>query len=180
MDVDPGLMTFAEFQQVADPTEGHFELHRGRIVHMPPRTNQHLKLQQSLLDVLTPRLRSRGFLTAELPFRPVADYEAWVAGIGFVSQTRWDAHAKGYFAGAPDLVVELLSNSNDIDEIIQRQEMCRRNGCDAFWTIDPEQHLLVVTTPGSRTVTWDPSMQIPEPLSLAGDSPFSLAAILGG
>jgi Uma2 family endonuclease len=146
---------------------------------MPPRKKQHVKIQQALCDILTPLLRGRGFLTNELPFRPAPEHQAWEADVGFVSQARWDADDNDYFLGAPDLVIEVLSKNNTMDEILERQDICLSNGCVEFWTVDPKRRTVMVTTPDRRTIAWDTSMKIPAPFSPADGAPIPVAAIFG-
>jgi Uma2 family endonuclease len=38
-------MTFAEFLMLPDPPAGHYELHHGEVVPMPPRKRLHGKIQ---------------------------------------------------------------------------------------------------------------------------------------
>ncbi|HTX35635.1 MAG TPA: Uma2 family endonuclease [Bryobacteraceae bacterium] len=139
-------MTFAEFEQLPDPQSGYLELHHGEVVLMPPRRKTHVITQQTLLFLLRP-LEALGFLWAELPFRPAPEYESWTADIGFVTQARWDADTNDYFMGAPDLVIEVLSRSNTMDEILDRQDVCLRNGCTAFWVVDSKRKTILLTTP---------------------------------
>jgi Uma2 family endonuclease len=108
--VQSQLMTFAEFLKVPDPPSGHYELHHGELVLMPPRKKLHATIQQTVMDLLSPLVHRKGFLTIEFPFRPTPEYEAWQADIGFVSQERWDRDDNDYFLGAPDLVIEALSD----------------------------------------------------------------------
>jgi Uma2 family endonuclease len=90
-----------------------------------------------------------------------------VADLGFVSQARWDADHNDYFLGAPDFVVEVLSASNTMDEMLDRQEVCFDHGCSTFWTVDPKCRLVMVTTPDRRTVTYDASMSVTLPANVA-------------
>ncbi len=113
---------------------------------MPPRKKSHVMVQQRLLFLLRP-LEGLGFLSAELPFRPAPEYECWTADIGFVTQARWAADTNDYFMGAPDLVIEVLSKSNTMDEILDRQDVCLRNGCVSFWVVDSKRQVILVTTP---------------------------------
>jgi hypothetical protein len=76
-------MTFAEFLVLPDPPAGHYELHHGEVVLMPPRKRLHVKIQQALLELLLPLTRDRGFMTIEFPFRPEPEYEAWQGGCCF-------------------------------------------------------------------------------------------------
>jgi Uma2 family endonuclease len=166
-------MTFAEFLMLPDPPAGHYELHHGEVVLMPPRKRLHVKIQQALLELLLPLTRDRGFMTIEFPFRPEPEYEAWQADVAFVANDRWEKDDVDYFSGAPDLVIEVLSASNTMDEILDRQDACLSNACTAFWTVDPKRQLVLVTTPARKTLTFDRSMSIPLLEQLGGTIPVA-------
>ena len=168
MSVDAGLTTFAEFEKFPDPVAGHYELHHGQVVLMPPRKKVHMQIQQVLFDLLSPLLGGLGFLTIEFAFRPAPEYEAWQCGIGFALQDRWDKDDHEYFLGAPDLVIEVLSASNTMDEILERQAICLANGCRAFWTVDPKRRTVMLTNPSGVTVTYTASSSVPLPDPLPG------------
>ena len=167
MSIETRLMTFAEFEKLSDPPAGHYELHHGQPVLMPPRKKLHMQIQQALLDLLTPLARGRGFITNEFAFRPAPEHEAWQADVGFVAQERWDNDDNDYFLGAPDFVIEVLSASNTMYEILERQEICFASGCSAFWTVDPKRRTVMVTTADRRTVTYDSLMNMPLPPAIA-------------
>ena len=57
------------------------------------------------------------------------------------------------FLVAPDLVIEVLSPSNTMDEVLDRQNICLKNGCIAFWTVDPKRKSVMVTTADGKTIT---------------------------
>jgi Uma2 family endonuclease len=164
MSVETGLMTVAAFEQVPDPPSGHYELHHGHLVLMPPRKKSHMKIQQTVFDLLSPLVAGRGFLTIEFAFRPAPEYEVWQADLGFVMQDRWAKDTNDYFLGAPDWVIEVLLPSNIVDEILERQDISLQNGCTAFWTLDPKRKSVMVTTPDRTTVTCDASMHVLLPL----------------
>jgi Uma2 family endonuclease len=168
--VQTELMTFAEFEKLADPAAGHYELHHGELVLMPPRKKTHVKVQRKLFRLLLPFLDHLGFFDTELPFRPAPEYESWQCDIGFISQQRWDRDENEYFLGAPDLVVEVLSRSNTMDEILDRQDVCFQHGCSIFWTVDTKRRTVMVTTADRRTVTCDESSELPLPANVAEGS----------
>ncbi len=95
MTVETSPMTFAEFAQLADPPSGHYELHHGQLVHVPPRKKFHFAVQQVIYDLLLPLLGTSGRLGVEFPFRPGSEYEAWQADVAFVSAGRWEAPTAG-------------------------------------------------------------------------------------
>src|SRR5580700_4883651 len=63
------LTTFDDFLNLPDPPSGHFELHHGQVILVPPRKHRLAEIQQALLELLAPLTRGRGFLTIEFPFR---------------------------------------------------------------------------------------------------------------
>jgi len=158
-----GLLSVAEFEKLPDPPAGSYELHHGQLALTPHRKKSHVKIQQTLFDLLAPHARGRGFLTVEFPFRPASEYESWVAGVAFVAAHRWDRDDNDYFLGAPDLVIEVLSESNTMDEMLDRQQTCLANGCASFWTVDPKRWLILVTNQAGITVTFDGSSSVPLP-----------------
>ena len=167
MEPTSGLMTFAEFERLPDPKAGHYELHHGQVVLIPPRKKLHFKIQLALFDLLAPLLRGLGEFATEFPFRPAREYESWQADLGFVRQARWDADHNDYFLGAPDFVIEVLSQSNTMDEILDRQDVCFEHGCLEFWTVDPKRKIIMVTTPDRKTVTYDEHGTVPVPFGVA-------------
>jgi len=153
MEARTALMTFAEFERLPDPPSGHLELHHGEVVSMQPRIRSHAEIQVVFLSLLK-ELEGIGFLSIELPFRPATEYEYWTADIGFVSKARWLADAGNYFMGAPDLIIEILSDSNTMREMLDRQEIYLDNGCVCFCVVDPKRQTIMVTTPDRTTRTY--------------------------
>ena len=163
MGVETGLVTFAEFEALPDPPSGHCELHHGRVVLMPPRKKIHMQIQQMLMNLLAPVLHDLGFLATEFGFRAAPEYESWQCDIGFVPRGRWNADHNDYFLGAPDFAIEVLSRSNTMDEMLERQYICLANGCRAFWIVDPQRQTVMVTTPDRKTAAYDRSSFVPLP-----------------
>ena len=173
--VETQLMTFDEFLKLPDPPGGYYELHHGQVVFMSNPKKPHTRVQKALFDLLYPLLSGLGFLTLEFPFRPEPEHESWRCDIGFATQERLDNDEDDYFMGAPDLVIEVLSPSNTVDEILDRQDICLDNGCIAFWTVDPKRQTVMVTTPDRKTITYDRSSRVPLPEPFQGS--IEVAAI---
>jgi Uma2 family endonuclease len=154
-------------------------LHHGHLVFAPHRKKLHVTIQQILFDLLSPLLRGAGFIAIELPFRPAAEYESWQCDLGFVLQERWDNDDGDYFMGAPDFVIEVLSRSNTMDEILDRQDVCFHHGCSTFWTVDPRRRTIMVTTADRRTASYDMSMELALPENIAQGT-IMVAAVFHG
>jgi Uma2 family endonuclease len=162
--------TFDEFSNLPDPPSGHLELHHGQVILVPPRKHRHAEIQQALLELLLPYTRGKGFLTNEFPFR-APGHEAWQADVGFVREDR-RAGIIDYLMGAPDLVIEVLSPSNTVDEINGKMDICLANGCLSFWVVDPKRSLVSVTE-GDLTRQYRSSASIPLPEPLEGAIPVA-------
>src|SRR3984957_19156270 len=75
---------------------------------------------------------------------------------------------------SPNLVIEVLSPSNTVDEINDKMDVCMANGCLSFWVVDPKRRLVSVTE-GDVTRQYRASASIPLPAPLEGT--ISVAAI---
>lgn len=159
--------------KLPDPPSGHLELHHGQVILVPPRKHLRARIQQTILELLLPLAHGKGFITNELPFR-APGHEAWQADLGFVREER-DAAIVDYLEGAPDLVIEVLSPSNTVQEINDKMDICLANGCDSFWVVDPKRRTVSVTE-GDVTRQYRESMSIPPPLN----GTLAVAAIFAG
>jgi len=169
MSVHTGLLTVEEFLKLPEPQEGHLELHHGEVVIMPPPKKGHQKLQDRIQILLKGLAGEKAVVRMEMAFRPTPEHEVWQADVGCVSLERDDATGDDeYLMGSPELVVEVLSPSNTMDEILERQDICLANGCVSFWTVDPKRHTVMVTTPDRRTVRFDRPARVPLPEPLHG------------
>jgi Uma2 family endonuclease len=141
-----GLLTVEEFLRLPDPPEGHYELHHGEVVAIPPRKSGHQKIQDRLQLLLKKILGDDYAVRMEMAFRPAPEHEVWAADVGCVSAGRDDATAADdYLMGAPELVIEVLSPSNTVDEIYDKMFVCMSNGCNCFWVVDPKRQVVSVT-----------------------------------
>jgi Uma2 family endonuclease len=100
-----------------------------------------------------------------------------VADIGYVKTDRDQKTADDeYLAGAPDLVIAVLSPRNTVDEINDKMDTCMANGCLSFWVVGPKRRLVSVTQ-GDVTRQYRASASIPLPAPLEGTIP--VAAVVG-
>ena len=77
-------------------------------------------------------------------------------------QARWQGiDLEGYFEGAPELVAEILSPSNTKQEMLDKKNVCLKNGGREFWVVDIDHRQVDVSIPDERTVTYRAGQQIP-------------------
>lgn len=106
----------------------------------------------------------------EFAFRPRPEHELWAADVAFVAQSRYDTiDPDDYLRGAPELVIEVLSPSNTVSEMNDREAICLENGCLEFWIVDPMSKTVKVSTPDRRTITYIDGEKIPLTVPAAGE-----------
>jgi Uma2 family endonuclease len=156
------LITFAEFEQLPNPQFGRYELRRGEPVIVAPPIFGHLKVQRILRNLLDQAAADAGFTHTELGFRPVSEHEYRIADVAYCSKKRWDSvDPNGYFTGAPDLVIEVLSPSNTKKEMLAKRKLCLENGAQEFWVVDIDRRQVEVSTPAGRMIIYTSGQQIP-------------------
>ena len=172
MAVASGLMTVAEFMNLPEPAGGfRQELHHGELFEMPPVKAIHTKLQNALVKALCSLSDARYEAIKELPFRPRAEHEVWVADVAVVDRAKWEATSNDdYFAGVPTIVIEVLSPSNTASEVFDRERMCLSNGGREFWVLDPRRQTIKVTTADGHTRSYSATEEIPLECVSTGNS----------
>jgi Uma2 family endonuclease len=156
------LMTVEQYSALPDPKGGRYELHHGVLVEVSFPKHGHWVIQQRLFRLLDPIAAGRGPVGTEFAFRPLPEYELWAADAAYVSQARFDACPENdWLPGAPELVIEVLSPSNTVSEINEREAMCLENGCLEFWVVDPKRKTVKVSTPDRKTITYVEGETIP-------------------
>jgi Uma2 family endonuclease len=107
-------------------------------------------------------LGSLGAIEKEVSFRSLPEGEYRIADVAFISAARWDsADPEGYLMGAPDLVVEVLSQANTATEMMDKERLCLSNGSKQFWLVDMKQRLVKVTTAEGHSAIYTSGQQIP-------------------
>jgi Uma2 family endonuclease len=127
-------------------------------------------VQWQLRRLLDSAAGSAGAVTTEIGFRALPEYEYRIADVAFISQARWEG-AKDYLEGAPEIVIEVLSPSNTMTEMLDREKLCLENGCQEFWVVDIDRRQVKVSTPDGRTITYRVGQEIPLPLLNDGRIP---------
>jgi Uma2 family endonuclease len=156
------LITVAEFMQLPEADGCRHELRHGELVALPPPKLRHTFVQRTLMLLFENAAADAGSAYMELGFRPLAEYEFRYADVAWASKERWKGQdPNSYFRGVPELVVEVLSPSNTVAEMIEKERLCLENGAREFWVVDIEHRLVRVSTPDGLTVTYKADQEIP-------------------
>jgi Uma2 family endonuclease len=124
---------------------------------LPPAKKLHTRLQKRLVSILEARLNpAEQGVDKEFPFRPAPEYEVWVADVALFSLALWEQTADDdYFRGVPAIVIEVLSPSNSASEMLEREDICLRNGGREFWLVDPQRESVKVIRADGHSVLYD-------------------------
>ena len=63
--------------------------------------------------------------------------------------------------GAPDLVVEVLPPSNTAADMLDKRNLCLKNGSREFWVVDVDHRQVEVSTPDGHAITYKAGNEIP-------------------
>lgn len=156
------LMSFAEFERLPDsPLGARCELRHGQVFQVPPPQHRHRVVQHRLLRLLDVAASTFVEVNVELPFRALPEYEYRYADVGFVTRDRWERISPtGNLQGAPELVVEALSPSNTVTELLDRRIVCLEHGAREFWLVDIDHRSVEVSTPDGRSITCKSGLEI--------------------
>ena len=155
-------MTVAEFEQLPETNGCRYELQRGELVTLAPPRYQHTLVQRKIAALLDGAAGDAGPAIVELGFRPLPEYEFRYVDVAWASKQRSDAtDPNSYFRGVPELVVEVLSPSNTVAEMIEKEKLCLENGGREFWVVDIDHRLIRVSTPDGLTVSYKDGQEIP-------------------
>lgn len=105
--ISTGLMTVEEFRRLPeDKGPVYHELRHGEVVAVTRPTLKHSLIQGKLRDLLRKFAEPGSYVDSELAFRPLPEYELWVAdgayvsAEGFPAVRRSESESRRYFRPA--------------------------------------------------------------------------------
>lgn len=151
------LLTAEEFEALPDDGK-RYELIDGELREMAPTVNWHGEVETNLTTLLHTHSRAHGlgrvscgevlFIVRRNPDRVRA------ADIAFIRQERVPPlEARQHIMEViPDLVVEILSKSETIEEVNDRIDDWLGAGVQMLWIVDPYRRMVTIFRPGHDPV----------------------------
>jgi Uma2 family endonuclease len=141
------ITTAAELLRL--PDDGfRYELVRGQLRQMTPSGYSHGVIVANLTGPLHQYIRAHQLgqiCGAETGFRiGRAPDTVRAPDIAFIRQARRGAQSEGFYEGAPDLAVEVLSPSDTVFEVEEKVGQWLRSGCTTVWVVNPKQRSVAV------------------------------------
>jgi Uma2 family endonuclease len=133
----------------------HCELVGGQLVMMSPAGFDHGRFASRIVAALENHVARQGLgivTTAEAGFQFARDPDTVRApDVAFVRADRVPSGGvKGYFQGAPDLAVEVVSSSDRPDEVAAKVQEWLRAGCAVVWGVEPANRTVAVYCHGHQ------------------------------
>lgn len=150
--LDQKIWTDEEFMALPED-EHRYELVNGELVDMGNSGMEHGYIASNLVIFLGGFVRSQklGVICDSSTAFAMKAGNKRSPDVSFVSKERLQGVRrlpKGFFQGAPDLVVEVLSPNNTVEEIHDKIVEYFENGTRLVWVIHPdEQYVLVYHSP---------------------------------
>lgn len=133
------------------PDDGYrYELVKGELIRMPPAGNIHGNRTMRLGWRLAGHVEANDLgivFAAETGFRLASDPDTVRApDIAFVSKRSVEevGEFEGFWPGAPDLAVEVISPGDSYTEVEEKVEEYLRAGARAVWVVDPRRRTVTM------------------------------------
>jgi Uma2 family endonuclease len=131
------------------PDLGRCELVRGELMMMSPAGSTHGLIVGNLTLLLGNFVKSNKLgriMGAETGFIIRRDPDSVLApDVAFISASRFPSILpQGFFNGAPDLAVEVLSPDERVIKIQEKTRSWLKAGCRAVWIVDPKTKIITI------------------------------------
>ena len=151
----PKLMTVEELMQLPDDGMFH-ELDEGKLVCMPPSAYRSSRVGSRVLIRLGTFVEQHnlGMVAGEAGGVVLGRGPDIVRSpdVSFVHRDRMVDTGRGYFEGAPDLAVEVLSPSDRYAAVARKVSQYLAAGTRLVWVLDPETRAAAVHCPGREVI----------------------------
>jgi Uma2 family endonuclease len=144
-------------EALLEATLQHCELLEGELIMMSPAGFNHGGIAGNIALALGAFVKPRSLgvvVTAEPGFQIAHNPDTVrVPDVAFVRADRIPScGVKGFFQGAPDLAIEVISPSDRAVEVEAKSQEWLGAGCRAVWVVDPETRTVAVHSNSGVTV----------------------------
>lgn len=161
------LLTLKDFEQL--PDDGRkYELDEGELVSMPPPEERHTETQWRVVSLLNDfaERNKLGKARPEMGFLLSTDPASFrIPDVSFIRSSRMRPRdAAGYFLGAPDLAVEIVSPSQTPAMLLKKVGHLLEAGTHTVWILNPKKNQVHVfeATGAIRVLDHDQILDAPD------------------
>ena len=137
----PTVVAKLTWEDIKDRPEDRLELVDGELIVSPIVSRKHQRICENLGDSIRPFVRAHRLgvfssLAIHVVFAPGTEYEPDCCFIAAGRDKDPDSPA---FFGAPDLIVEVISESNRTHDTVVKFRDYQRFGVREYWLVDPRE-----------------------------------------
>ena len=151
-------MTAEELGNLPDSPYRH-ELIKGELLTMPLPKREHMRVSANLTALLWQHAKANrlGEVNAEGGYKLESDPDTVLGpDVSFVSKDRIGLSPEGYFAGPPDLAIEVLSPSDRRGKVEYKLALWLEFGTRSVWLVNPRKRTVEIIRPnGERDLFHD-------------------------
>jgi Uma2 family endonuclease len=172
----PKLLTYEDYARLTPPDSGNYELHNGNIVFMPSPSDKHQFVVTDLTTMLNSYVKTHklGRVIVAPMDTQLSEVDILQPDILFVSNQRLGIIDK-IVNGAPDLVVEILSPSNDTKEMSYKKYVYETAGVQEYWLVNLEKQTITQYELIENELRWQRTLTKADTLESVVLAGFSLA-----
>lgn len=148
-------MSWEDFEKLPDGDGYHRELIEGELQILPPPKSRHTIIADRIYRALMPAEAAAGARTfPEAGYKLSTNPSSWVQpDVSMLrNERRKQIEPDGYFLGAPDLAVEVVSPSESASDLNRKVDLLLQSGSLAVWVVYPRQRKVHVHLPGATTL----------------------------
>jgi Uma2 family endonuclease len=139
--------TYQDYTSLPESVDRRYELLQGELFMLPAPTTDHQRFSRNLEFMLFQHARVHGLgevfdAPVDVVFGDGSRREVAQPDIVFIAAARRSIITRTEVAGAPDLVVEVLSPGTEERDRHYKRTLYERYGVREYWIVDPDAHTL--------------------------------------
>ncbi|MDZ7935503.1 MAG: Uma2 family endonuclease [Emticicia sp.] len=157
----PKLLTYNDYVKLTPPDSGNFELLNGRIFFMasPKPSHQDVSsLLHTFLGFYIVQNKLGKLFTAPMDVI-FTEHDTFQPDLLFISKERLNIIGENKIEGSPDMVVEILSPSNNDTEMSYKKHIYEVSGVKEYWLINVEKQTLKLYKQVDNELRWQRDIQ---------------------
>lgn len=139
-------LTYADYVALTPPDSGNYELHDGKIIYMASPTPLHQRVVRRLFRRMDAFAEMHEL--GEVFFAPLdtvfGDINTFQPDILFISRERRNIIGDKKIDGAPDLVVEVLSEGNKPMEMSYKKHIYESHQVQEYWLVSLKKNTVTL------------------------------------
>ncbi len=156
MQTETKKYTYEDYQKL--PEGSAYQLINGELIMSPSPNIYHQKISYNIIILLNKFIEKDK--TGIILYSPIdvhfGEFETYQPDIVFISKEREDIIKEKRIEGAPDLVIEILSENNAYYDLKHKKNIYEKFGVKEYWIVDPmDKSLEVYVNEGNEFTLFD-------------------------